>query len=144
MHAFLHAKVGRDREFVAVAPLPGSRYPARSLCGGIELIPLALARVHESRRPDSTLDLPGLALVSTGVLGVVGARVRGNAAGWASAEVLATLVGGPGARRRVRGLRAAHRGADAADALLRIAGLSAGDAAIFIGQPASAATARRR
>ena len=61
---------------------------------GLALIPLVLARVPESRGPDSALDLRGLALVTSGVLGVVWALVRGNAAGWGSAEVLVTLLGG--------------------------------------------------
>ena len=47
---------------------------------GLALIPLVLARVPSSRGPDSALDLRGLALVSTGVLGVVWALVRGNSA----------------------------------------------------------------
>src|SRR3954471_4261737 len=61
---------------------------------GLALIPLVLARVPESRGPDSAVDLPGLGLVSGGVLGVVWALVRGNSAGWGSAEVLAALIGG--------------------------------------------------
>jgi EmrB/QacA subfamily drug resistance transporter len=61
---------------------------------GLALIPLVLTRIPESHGPDARVDLPGLALVSGGVLGVVWALVRGNAAGWASAEVLAALVGG--------------------------------------------------
>ncbi len=61
---------------------------------GIALVPLALARLGESFGPDSALDLPGLALVSSGVSGIVWALVRGNAAGWASAEILGTLTGG--------------------------------------------------
>jgi EmrB/QacA subfamily drug resistance transporter len=60
----------------------------------IALIPLVLARVPESRGPESALDIPGLGLVSAGVLGVVWALVRGNTAGWASAEVLVALLGG--------------------------------------------------
>jgi EmrB/QacA subfamily drug resistance transporter len=61
---------------------------------GVALIPLVLARVPESRGPDSALDLRGLALVSAGVLAVVWALVRGNAAGWGSAEVVVALLGG--------------------------------------------------
>src|SRR5919107_2291908 len=53
---------------------------------GLALIPLVLARIPESRGPDSAIDLPGLALVSAGVLGVVWALVRADAAGWGSAE----------------------------------------------------------
>jgi EmrB/QacA subfamily drug resistance transporter len=59
---------------------------------GLVLIPLALTRIPESRGPESRVDLPGLALVSGGVLGVVWALVRGNTAGWASAEVLGALL----------------------------------------------------
>src|SRR5690349_15189490 len=51
---------------------------------GLALIPLVLARVPESRGPDSAVDLPGLGFVSAGVLGVVWALVRGNAAGSSS------------------------------------------------------------
>src|SRR3954452_24756491 len=61
---------------------------------GLALIPLVLTRIPESRGPDSRVDLPGLALVSGGVLGVVWALVRSNRAGWDSAEVLAALIGG--------------------------------------------------
>jgi EmrB/QacA subfamily drug resistance transporter len=61
---------------------------------GLALIPLVLKRIPESHGPDSKVDLPGLALVSSGVLGLVWALVRGNASGWASFEVLGALLGG--------------------------------------------------
>jgi EmrB/QacA subfamily drug resistance transporter len=61
---------------------------------GLALIPLVLTRIPESHGPDSRVDLPGLALVSGGVLGIVWALVRGNDAGWASAEVLVSLAAG--------------------------------------------------
>jgi MFS family permease len=61
---------------------------------GLALVPLALARVPESFGPDSALDIPGLALVTGGVLGLVWGLVRGNIAGWGSFEVVATLGAG--------------------------------------------------
>jgi EmrB/QacA subfamily drug resistance transporter len=63
---------------------------------GLALIPFVLTRIPESHGPDAAVDLPGLALVSGGVLGIVWALVRGNTAGWASAEVLIALIGGLG------------------------------------------------
>jgi EmrB/QacA subfamily drug resistance transporter len=61
---------------------------------GLALIPLVRSRIPESRGPDAAVDLPGLALVSGGVLGIVWGLVRGNTAGWASAEVLGAFVAG--------------------------------------------------
>jgi EmrB/QacA subfamily drug resistance transporter len=61
---------------------------------GLLLAPVALARIPESRGPDAALDLRGLALVTAGVLGIVWALVRGNAAGWGSLEVVGTLAAG--------------------------------------------------
>jgi EmrB/QacA subfamily drug resistance transporter len=59
---------------------------------GVVAAPLVLRLVPESRVPDSRLDLPGVALLSGGVLCVVWALVRGEDAGWASAEVLGTAA----------------------------------------------------
>jgi len=59
---------------------------------GLALIPLALRRIPESHGPDKALDLPGLALVSGGVLGLVWGLVRGNDAGWGSAEVVGAFA----------------------------------------------------
>src|SRR5436309_3812643 len=61
---------------------------------GLVLIPLAWRRLGESRGPNAALDLPGLVLASTGLLGVVWGLVRGNSVGWGSAEIVgAFLVG---------------------------------------------------
>ncbi|MEU9828452.1 MFS transporter [Micromonospora chersina] len=57
-------------------------------------IPLVLGRIVEARGPGGALDLPGLALAAGSALGVTWALVRGNTAGWSSAEILATLAGG--------------------------------------------------
>jgi EmrB/QacA subfamily drug resistance transporter len=61
---------------------------------GLVLLPLAARRLAESRGPARGLDLTGLALGSAGLLGVVYATVRGNAAGWGSAEVLGAYAAG--------------------------------------------------
>jgi EmrB/QacA subfamily drug resistance transporter len=58
---------------------------------GLVSIPLAYSRLRESRGPNSRLDLPGVGLASAGLFGVVWGLVRGNAEGWASAEILTTL-----------------------------------------------------
>ena len=59
---------------------------------GLAAIPLVLARLDESFGSDTALDIGGLVLVTGGALGVVWGLVRGNAAGWSSAEVLAALA----------------------------------------------------
>jgi len=61
---------------------------------GVITIALTRARVGESLGPDSTLDLPGLVLVTGGAFGVVWALVRGNTAGWGSPEVAGSLAAG--------------------------------------------------
>jgi EmrB/QacA subfamily drug resistance transporter len=58
---------------------------------GIVLVPLVMLRLDESHGPFGRLDLRGLALVSTGLLGLVWGLVRGNALGWGSTEIVATL-----------------------------------------------------
>jgi EmrB/QacA subfamily drug resistance transporter len=59
---------------------------------GIVLIPLAARRLTESRGPYGTLDLPGLALASTGAFGLVFGLVRAQSLGWTSVTVLTTLI----------------------------------------------------
>jgi EmrB/QacA subfamily drug resistance transporter len=61
---------------------------------GLVLIPLVLFRLDESRGPWDRLDLPGLALAGVGLLGIVWGLVRGNALGWGSTEIVATLTAG--------------------------------------------------
>jgi EmrB/QacA subfamily drug resistance transporter len=61
---------------------------------GVVLIPLALRRLDESYGPAAKLDLPGVALASAGLTGIVWGLVRGNGQGWASAEIVTALVGG--------------------------------------------------
>jgi EmrB/QacA subfamily drug resistance transporter len=61
---------------------------------GIALIPLALARLTESHGPSRRLDLGGLALVSSGLFGIVYGLVRSQSQGWTSSEVLLALIAG--------------------------------------------------
>jgi EmrB/QacA subfamily drug resistance transporter len=60
---------------------------------GIILLPLA-TRLTESHGPDKALDLPGLAFVSFGLLGIVWGLVNGNADGWSSPAIVGALVAG--------------------------------------------------
>jgi EmrB/QacA subfamily drug resistance transporter len=61
---------------------------------GLIAVPLVLSRMKESFGPDTNLDIPGLALVTGGALGIVWGLVRGNSAGWDSPEVLGSLAAG--------------------------------------------------
>lgn len=95
-------------------------------------IPLVLARMDESHGPDTGLDIPGLALVTAGALGLVWGLVRGNDAGWGSGEVLASLAAGAvliacfiAWERRAREPMLPTR-------LFRDRAFSAGNAAIFL------------
>jgi EmrB/QacA subfamily drug resistance transporter len=61
---------------------------------GLVLAPLAWRRLEETRGEDSGLDLGGLALASSGLLGIVWGLVRGNAHGWTSLGIVAPIAAG--------------------------------------------------
>src|SRR5215203_3525633 len=61
---------------------------------GILLAPLAFGLLRESYGPGGRLDLPGLALVSAGLLGLVWGLVNGNGDGWASPQIVTALTFG--------------------------------------------------
>jgi EmrB/QacA subfamily drug resistance transporter len=61
---------------------------------GLAAIPLVLRKLDESFGPDTGLDIPGLTLITVGALGIVWGLVRGNQAGWGSAEVVFALAAG--------------------------------------------------
>jgi EmrB/QacA subfamily drug resistance transporter len=61
---------------------------------GIAVMPLAALRLRETHGPDRALDLPGLALISTGLFGIVWGLVRGNALGWTEPQILAAIGAG--------------------------------------------------
>jgi EmrB/QacA subfamily drug resistance transporter len=60
---------------------------------GALAVALALARLRESFGSKVALDIPGLVMVAAALVLVWG-LLRGNAAGWASAEVMTALAGG--------------------------------------------------
>ncbi len=61
---------------------------------GLLAIPFVLRQIDESFGEDTSLDVPGLALVTGAALGIVWGLVRSNAAAWGSVEVVAALAGG--------------------------------------------------
>jgi EmrB/QacA subfamily drug resistance transporter len=61
---------------------------------GLVIAPLARLCLGESHGPASRVDLPGVALASAGLFGIVFGLVRANALGWTSITVLTSLLGG--------------------------------------------------
>ncbi len=59
---------------------------------GVVLAPLALVFLRETRGPANTLDLPGLALASAGLFGLVWGLVNGNGDGWTSPQIVTALT----------------------------------------------------
>ena len=55
---------------------------------------LAYFRLDETYGPEGRLDLPGLALASVGLLGVVWAVINGNERGWTDPQIVGGLVVG--------------------------------------------------
>lgn len=62
---------------------------------GVVLLALAPLALRESRGAAKSLDLPGVALASLGLFGIVFGLVRGTSQGWTSGQVLTALLGGP-------------------------------------------------
>jgi MFS family permease len=58
------------------------------------VIPLARRRISESFGPGTAIDAPGIVLVTGAALALVWGLMRGNEAGWASAEVLTASLAG--------------------------------------------------
>jgi EmrB/QacA subfamily drug resistance transporter len=59
---------------------------------GIVAAILAYFRLQETHGPEGRLDIAGLALASTGLLGVVWAVIHGNDRGWTDPQILAGFV----------------------------------------------------
>jgi EmrB/QacA subfamily drug resistance transporter len=61
---------------------------------GVVAALLSIRLLPESHGPDARLDLPGVALLTGGVVSLVWALTRANQVGWGSAETLLTIVAG--------------------------------------------------
>ncbi|HMJ34346.1 MAG TPA: DHA2 family efflux MFS transporter permease subunit [Baekduia sp.] len=61
---------------------------------GLALVPLSARYLTESRGPANRMDLPGIGLAGAGLLGVVFGIVRGEALGWTSTPILASIGAG--------------------------------------------------
>lgn len=61
---------------------------------GLALIPLAASRLTESFGPRPRLDVVGLLLAGAGFFGLTWGLVRANTVGWASGEVVGSLLAG--------------------------------------------------
>jgi EmrB/QacA subfamily drug resistance transporter len=61
---------------------------------GMLAIPLVLRRLEESFGKRVALDIPGVGLITAAAFGLVWGLVRGNSAGWGSAEVVGSLAAG--------------------------------------------------
>jgi EmrB/QacA subfamily drug resistance transporter len=59
---------------------------------GLALLPFILLRLEETHGPASKLDLPGLALGSSGLVGIVWALVRANDVGWTSPQIISAFI----------------------------------------------------
>ena len=61
---------------------------------GLVVVPLAAARLSESRGATRRLDLSGLVLSGLGLFGIVFGLVRAQSLGWTNAEIIASLAAG--------------------------------------------------
>ena len=61
---------------------------------GLVLIPTAVRLLHESHGSERSFDLPGLALASTGLFGLVFGLIRAQTLGWGAPEVIISLAAG--------------------------------------------------
>jgi EmrB/QacA subfamily drug resistance transporter len=95
------------------------------------VISLALRRIEESFGPDTAIDVPGLALVTSSAFGIVWGLVRGNVAGWESGEVVLALTLGALLAAAFVAWEARAREPMLPLRLVRSRAFSAGNAAIF-------------
>jgi len=63
---------------------------------GLAAAALSMTRLPETRGPATRLDIPGVALVTIGAVGILWGLVRGGDAGWGTGEVIAAFALGAG------------------------------------------------
>jgi EmrB/QacA subfamily drug resistance transporter len=97
----------------------------------VAAVPLVLTRLAEPPRPGGTVDLPGLLLAAVAALGLAWGLVRGNTAGWWSAETISALIAGVAAAVAFGAWQRRARAPMLPPRLLRSRALSAGNVAIF-------------
>src|SRR5262245_10030898 len=61
---------------------------------GLVVMPLAALRLTETYGPEGRLDIPGLGLISAGLLSLVWGVINGNDRGWTSPEIVGAIVAG--------------------------------------------------
>src|SRR5437773_405163 len=61
---------------------------------GLIVIPVAYARLTETYGPEGRLDIPGLVLISAGLLALVWGVINGNDLGWSSPQVVGSIAAG--------------------------------------------------
>jgi EmrB/QacA subfamily drug resistance transporter len=99
---------------------------------GLIAVPLVLARIPESTGGDKALDPRGLVLITGASLGIVWGLVRGNGAGWGSAEVVASIAAGVVLLAGFLAWEARARTPMLPLGLFRSRAFSSGNAAIFL------------
>ncbi len=99
--------------------------------GGAALLMIA-TRLRESFGPKAGLDFAGLALIAAAAFALVWALLRGNGAGWTSAEVLTALFCGLVLRSRLHRLGVARRAPMVPMRLFRAQVFSSGILASFL------------
>lgn len=95
------------------------------------VISLALRWIEESFGPDTAIDVPGLALVTSSAFGIIWGLVRGNSAGWQSLEVVLALTFGALLAAAFVGWESRIREPMLPLRLFRSRAFSAGNAAVF-------------
>jgi EmrB/QacA subfamily drug resistance transporter len=99
---------------------------------GVAVCLLSLRLLPESHGPQARLDLPGVALISAGVLGLVWGLVRASQSGWSSPEVITALAVGVALLAGFLGWEARVPEPMLPLRLLRIRAFAAGNATAFL------------